>query len=132
MTINQQAAYQNILMHFAGPFLKEVGVCSAERSEADESQRQTQQGATSGAMWMNIIALAWPWSESCSSCVSLELRKGTWRSLLASAAITSPSALKDLRQASALRGAILHVKLIAVVAQLLPTSHCVLLRGAFA
>ena len=34
-------------------------------------------GSTSGAMWMNIMALAWPQRESCSSCVSLLLRKGT-------------------------------------------------------
>ena len=54
-------------------------------------------GKTSGAMWMNIMALACPWSESCSSAVSLLLRKGTcFASRCASAAITSPSALRDL------------------------------------
>ena len=52
-------------------------------------------GSTSGAMWMNIMALAWPQRESCSSCVSLLLRKGTCLVLrCASAAITSPSALR--------------------------------------
>lgn len=47
-------------------------------------------------MWINIIAFACPCNESCSNCVSFESLKGTWRSLLASAAITEPKALRLL------------------------------------
>lgn len=46
---------------------------------------------------MNIMVLACPLSESCSSCVSLESRKGTWPDLDASACITLPSALQKNR-----------------------------------
>ena len=70
---------------------------------------------TSGAMWMNIMALAWPQRESCSSCVSLELRKGTCFVLrCASAAMTSPSALKLLLMCFASSS-------LSPVASLLPT-----------
>ena len=70
---------------------------------------------TSGAMWTNIIALAWPQRESCSSCVSLLLRKGTCLVLrCASAAITSPSALR-------LRLMCLASSSLSPVASLLPT-----------
>lgn len=50
----------------------------------------------SGAMWMNIMTLACPDKLSARSCVSLELRKGTWRCLAARAAMTSPRAESEL------------------------------------
>lgn len=46
---------------------------------------------TSGAMCTNIMALACPHRESCSSCVSLLLRKGMCACLLARADMTSPA-----------------------------------------
>lgn len=54
---------------------------------------------TSGLMWMNIMAFAWPWRESCSSWVSLESLKGTCLSLFARAAMTDPRALRLLLMA---------------------------------
>mmetsp|Transcript_33386 Transcript_33386/g.46249 ORF Transcript_33386/g.46249 Transcript_33386/m.46249 type:complete len:215 (+) Transcript_33386:131-775(+) len=49
-----------------------------------------------GDTFTNIATFAVPSNESCKTCVSLELRKGMCFSFLASAAMTSPSALKLL------------------------------------
>mmetsp|Transcript_3440 Transcript_3440/g.6433 ORF Transcript_3440/g.6433 Transcript_3440/m.6433 type:complete len:438 (-) Transcript_3440:317-1630(-) len=52
--------------------------------------------STSGLTCRSITILAEPAMESCSTCVSLELRYGTWLLLFCSAHTTSPSAESDL------------------------------------